>query len=354
MQVSSDRYRSRVRRDSASTSSMRNRAASQVLEDGRVGAREGARCDPRQHRGGLAVAGKRDAGERAVHRRFEVVDEGRSDERRPARAASTAGVSDLPILPLRLYRILNILSRRLSVPDPGRAGSRLRIAELAIPAALAGLVGVLYSGVLRLWWTYDDFYAIHLLKIEPRFAYWLRSDAWSQTHMFTPLLLSSFELDAILAGLTPRAFYVHQLVALGAAAVAALRRPAPVAPALLGGRRRRPLPRGSAHGQLGGRNPRPSLHRRTRRRPGLPRALHGRPSPERPAARRALRPRVPDRDAGQGGLRAADRAAGRAARRNRRRRIAWLCRAHLPALAIYVAWRSGRAREPSSEAMAGP
>jgi hypothetical protein len=112
------------------------------------------------------------------------------------------------------------LSRRLSVPDAGRAGSGLRIAELAIPAALAGLVGVLYSGVLRLWWTYDDFYAIHLLKTEPRFAYWLKSDAWSQTHMFTPLLLSSFELDGILAGLTPRAFYVHQLLALAAAAVA--------------------------------------------------------------------------------------------------------------------------------------
>ena len=112
------------------------------------------------------------------------------------------------------------MSRRVSVPDPGRAVSGPRIAELAIPAALAGLVGVLYSGVLRLWWTYDDFYVIHLLKIEPRFAYWLKTDAWSQTRMFTPLLLSSFELDAILAGLTPRAFYVHQLLALAAAAVA--------------------------------------------------------------------------------------------------------------------------------------
>jgi len=91
---------------------------------------------------------------------------------------------------------------------------------VGILAALAALVGVLYSGVVGLWWTYDDFYAIHLLAVEPRFSYWLRSDAWSQTHMFTPLLLSSFELDSIVAGLVPRAFYVHQLLALVAASAA--------------------------------------------------------------------------------------------------------------------------------------
>jgi len=89
---------------------------------------------------------------------------------------------------------------------------------LWVLAGLAALVAALYSGVLRLWWTYDDFYAIHLLTVEPRFGYWLRSDAWTRTQMFTPLLLSSFELDGILAGLVPRAFYVHQLIALTAAA----------------------------------------------------------------------------------------------------------------------------------------
>jgi hypothetical protein len=91
---------------------------------------------------------------------------------------------------------------------------------MAILAGLAALVLVLYSGVLRLWWTYDDFYAIHLLSIEPRLAYWLKSGAWSQTHMFTPLLLSSFQLDWMLSGLSPRAFYIHQLVALIAAGAA--------------------------------------------------------------------------------------------------------------------------------------
>lgn len=104
--------------------------------------------------------------------------------------------------------------------DPGRGGSGLRIGDLGILAGLAALAGVLYSGVLGLWWTYDDFYAIHLLTVEPRFAYWLHSDAWSRTHMFTPLLLFSFDVDRLLAGLVPRAFYLHQLLALSAAAAA--------------------------------------------------------------------------------------------------------------------------------------
>jgi hypothetical protein len=89
-----------------------------------------------------------------------------------------------------------------------------------IPAALAGLAGALYSGVLGLWWTYDDFYVIHRLTVEPRFAYWLRSDAWTGTRMFTPLLLSSFQLDWLAAGLVPRAFYLHQILALILAAAA--------------------------------------------------------------------------------------------------------------------------------------
>ena len=78
----------------------------------------------------------------------------------------------------------------------------------------------LYGRVLRLWWTNDDFYALHVLHGRSLAEAFLSPGVWRQSRMFTPLLMLSFDADLLAFGLRPEAFYAHQLVALAAAAAA--------------------------------------------------------------------------------------------------------------------------------------
>jgi hypothetical protein len=81
--------------------------------------------------------------------------------------------------------------------------------------AFAGAAWLLYYPVLRLWWTYDDFYHLHhVLTGRP---WWYLFDVTEFRRLagkvLTPLLYLSLDLDRRLFGLDPRAFYLHHLLA---------------------------------------------------------------------------------------------------------------------------------------------
>ena len=103
-------------------------------------------------------------------------------------------------------------------------------------ALAAAATWSLYGRVLRLWWTNDDFYALHMLRGRSLGEAFLSLSVWRQSRMFTPLLMLSFDADLRAFGLRPEWFYAHQLLALAAAAAAvaaALRLWLPWAPAVL-------------------------------------------------------------------------------------------------------------------------
>jgi hypothetical protein len=89
-------------------------------------------------------------------------------------------------------------------------------AETGIALAFAGAAWILYHSVLRLWWTYDDFYHLHhLVTGRP---WWYLFDA-TEFHrlagkVLTPLLFLSLDLDRRVFGLDPHAFYLHHLLVL--------------------------------------------------------------------------------------------------------------------------------------------
>lgn len=91
---------------------------------------------------------------------------------------------------------------------------------IAASLVLASLVWLLYGKATRLWWTFDDFFAIHALQDKSPLGYLFSPEIWRQPRMFTPFLLLSFQADMLVFGLRPTAFYLHQLVALAATAVA--------------------------------------------------------------------------------------------------------------------------------------
>jgi hypothetical protein len=91
--------------------------------------------------------------------------------------------------------------------------------ELLAGAALLAVTGWLYHGALWLWWLEDDFF--HLLHVHAwgPADYALDPALWPFRNV-TPLLLASYDLDLTLFGPRPFPFYLHQLLALGLAAVA--------------------------------------------------------------------------------------------------------------------------------------
>lgn len=94
------------------------------------------------------------------------------------------------------------------------------VAAFAVPILLAAGAWALYRSAARLWWTYDDFYVLHVLHGKWLGEAFLSPSVWRQSQMFTPLLLLSFDADVLAFGLRPAPFYVHQLLAVGGAAVA--------------------------------------------------------------------------------------------------------------------------------------
>gem|GEM_PF-478493 len=95
-----------------------------------------------------------------------------------------------------------------------RSRARRLAAEAGIALAFAAAAWLLYYPVLRLWWTYDDFYHLHhVLTGRP---WWYLFDATEFRRLagkvLTPLLYLSLDFDRRVFGLDPRAFYLHHLL----------------------------------------------------------------------------------------------------------------------------------------------
>lgn len=113
-------------------------------------------------------------------------------------------------------------------------------ADLLAVCLLVALPWLLYRQALGLWWSEDDFFQLRFAVAHGPAGYGLDPDVWRRlpNQVLSPLLFASYDLDLALFGLEPRAFYAHQLLALGLAAVAlflALRLWLPVTWSLLGG-----------------------------------------------------------------------------------------------------------------------
>jgi len=110
--------------------------------------------------------------------------------------------------------------RQRSDSEPPRPVRRGPVGAWIVAAvALTAATVLLYVPVLRLWWTYDDFYCLHLMRDAPLLGAF-SSSAWRQSGMFTPLLLVSFAADLRAFGLRPESFYAHQLLSMSVAAFA--------------------------------------------------------------------------------------------------------------------------------------
>jgi hypothetical protein len=92
------------------------------------------------------------------------------------------------------------------------------VASLGLLAAVA----VLYRNILRLWWTYDDAFHLHLCSTFPIGAMLFSRNFWQQlpNKVFTPLLFVSLKSDWNAWGNDARAFYIHHLVSLVVLAIA--------------------------------------------------------------------------------------------------------------------------------------
>jgi hypothetical protein len=97
-----------------------------------------------------------------------------------------------------------------------------RLADGLATVALAGLPWALYGAALGLWWTQDDFFQLRFASDHGPAEYSLDPEVWRRlpNRVLSPLLFASYDLDLALAGLHPPAFYAHQLLALGLAALA--------------------------------------------------------------------------------------------------------------------------------------
>ncbi len=97
--------------------------------------------------------------------------------------------------------------------------TNLQRAGLAALLLLA-LVLLVNVGVFGAGWRWDD---TQILLHSHRYSFWqdfVQPQVWQQLSPanLTPWLIFSFEIDVILFGLTPTAFYLHQLIAIVAAA----------------------------------------------------------------------------------------------------------------------------------------
>jgi Dolichyl-phosphate-mannose-protein mannosyltransferase len=107
-------------------------------------------------------------------------------------------------------------------------------------AVLGAAVWLLYGRATDLWWTWDDFFNLRYLLAWSPEQYIFDPGVWRQLPFRTliPLFFLSQEADLALFGLNPKGFYVHQLIAVGAAAAAVyalLRLWLPLLPAFAGG-----------------------------------------------------------------------------------------------------------------------
>lgn len=95
--------------------------------------------------------------------------------------------------------------------------NKARNAAIAVLPAL--LVVVLYRKVVRLWWTYDDAYLIHLAIDHSLADSFFSASVWSQK-LFTPMVMAAFETDLAVFGLDPARWFIVHLIFLFASVIA--------------------------------------------------------------------------------------------------------------------------------------
>lgn len=91
--------------------------------------------------------------------------------------------------------------------------------DAAIAAVLILLIVVLYRKVVRLWWTYDDAYLIHLAIDSTLADAFFNASIWPQK-LFTPMVMAAFEAHLAVFGLDPARWFVVHLVFVAASAIA--------------------------------------------------------------------------------------------------------------------------------------
>jgi hypothetical protein len=78
------------------------------------------------------------------------------------------------------------------------------------------MIYLFYGSAAHLWWTHDDTQILrHALRYGP-WQYFFVPGIWQELSIsnLTPLVTLSFDIDIALFGLTPKYFYIHQLVSL--------------------------------------------------------------------------------------------------------------------------------------------
>jgi hypothetical protein len=88
-----------------------------------------------------------------------------------------------------------------------------RTRDVAFCLLLSALCFLLYRKVVRLWWTYDDVYLVHLAIDHTVADEFFSASVWPQK-LFTPLVLAVYEADLSLFGLAPARFFVVHLAVL--------------------------------------------------------------------------------------------------------------------------------------------
>jgi hypothetical protein len=96
-----------------------------------------------------------------------------------------------------------------------------RLIDVGVAAFLSLAVWLLYHDVLRLWWTYDDGYHLHTAVTYSVWQYFFDPVVGRSivSHLFTPLLQASYDVELSIFGLAPARFYVVHLIEIAAAAI---------------------------------------------------------------------------------------------------------------------------------------
>ena len=94
--------------------------------------------------------------------------------------------------------------------------------EMIVAALLPIAVWLLYRKVLRLWWTYDDAYLLHIAGTHSPWQYFADPNVWREMpqHLFTPLLTLAYDAEMSLFGLSARGYYGMQVALMALSAMA--------------------------------------------------------------------------------------------------------------------------------------
>src|SRR5438477_4976144 len=99
---------------------------------------------------------------------------------------------------------------------------RAHFIDVAVCVLVIILTCLLYRKVVRLWWTWDDAYLIHIAALHSARDHFFRSAIWLSMpqQLFTPILTAAYDTELTLLGADPRRFYLVHLAELSLTAAA--------------------------------------------------------------------------------------------------------------------------------------